>query len=226
MKEITVYYLEISRPTLDSSFDDKLGDYGLARLVDHSKGLKNTLLAGVGYIALEFQSSGKASEESDVYSFGVVALEIACGKRSIEPKFHELDALLLPWVWESYGNGKVLDVADKKMGMEFDPKQMECLAQLPNLPSTIPVPCYNAPIAPGIGTSEPVFVGTTEIGTRELMCIRVIRASNRRYAHIGDVIIAVIKEAVPNTPLERSEVIRAVIVRTRKELKRDNEMII
>ncbi|MBA0568996.1 hypothetical protein Golob_006461, partial [Gossypium lobatum] len=147
----------------DSRFDDKLGDYGLARLVDHSKGLKNTLLAGVGYIALECLSSGKASEESDVYSFGVVALEIACGKRSIEPKFHELDALLLPWVWESYGNGKVLDVADKKMGMEFDPKQMECLAPLPNLPCTIPVPCYNAPIAPRIGTSEPVFVGTTEM---------------------------------------------------------------
>ncbi|KAH1055479.1 hypothetical protein J1N35_033544 [Gossypium stocksii] len=160
-------------------------------LVDHSKGLKNTLLAGVGHIALECPSSGKASEESDVYSFGVVALEIACGKRSIEPKFHELEALLLPWVWQSYGNGKVLDVADKKMGMEFDPKQMECLvivglwcalpnlelrpsirqviqplhikASLANLPSTIPVPCYNAPIAPGIGTSEPVFVGTTEM---------------------------------------------------------------
>ncbi|KAG8490462.1 hypothetical protein CXB51_015939 [Gossypium anomalum] len=69
---------------LDSSFDDKLGDYGLARLVDHSKGLKNTLLAGVGHIALECLSSGKASEEPDVYNFGVVALEIACGKRSIE----------------------------------------------------------------------------------------------------------------------------------------------
>ena len=40
-------------------------------------------------------------------------------------------------------------------------------------------------------------------GARELMCIRVIGASNRRYAHIGDVIVAVIKEAVPNTPLER-----------------------
>lgn len=51
-------------------------------------------------------------------------------------------------------------------------------------------------------------------GARELMCIRIIGASNRRYAHIGDVIVAVIKEAVPNTPLERSEVIRAVIVRT------------
>ncbi|KAK9019544.1 hypothetical protein V6N11_054062 [Hibiscus sabdariffa] len=63
-------------------------------------------------------------------------------------------------------------------------------------------------------------------GARELMCIRVIGASNRRYAHIGDVIVAVIKEAVPNTPLERLEVIRAVIVRTLKELKRDNGMII
>ncbi|KAL5697190.1 hypothetical protein ACHQM5_030924 [Ranunculus cassubicifolius] len=63
-------------------------------------------------------------------------------------------------------------------------------------------------------------------GARELMCIRIIGASNRRYAHIGDVIVAVIKEAVPNMPLQRSEVIRAVIVRTCKELKRDNGMII
>ncbi|CAK7324616.1 unnamed protein product [Dovyalis caffra] len=63
-------------------------------------------------------------------------------------------------------------------------------------------------------------------GARELMCIRILGTSNRRYAHIGDVIIAVIKEAVPNSPLERSEVVRAVIVRTSKELKRDNGMII
>nr|YP_009334697.1 ribosomal protein L14 [Camassia scilloides]AEX94991.1 ribosomal protein L14 [Camassia scilloides]APO11590.1 ribosomal protein L14 [Camassia scilloides] len=63
-------------------------------------------------------------------------------------------------------------------------------------------------------------------GARELMCIRIIGAGNQRYAHIGDVIVAVIKEAVPNMPLERSEVIRAVIVRTCKELKRDNGMII
>ena len=63
-------------------------------------------------------------------------------------------------------------------------------------------------------------------GARQLMCIRIIGASNRRYAHIGDVIVAVIKEAIPNTPLEKSEVIRAVIVRTCKELKRDNGMIL
>lgn len=49
-------------------------------------------------------------------------------------------------------------------------------------------------------------------GAREWMYIRIIGASNRRYAHIGDLILAVIKEAVPNMPDERSEVIRAVIV--------------
>nr|YP_010458708.1 ribosomal protein L14 [Salacia obovatilimba]UUA70190.1 ribosomal protein L14 [Salacia obovatilimba] len=63
-------------------------------------------------------------------------------------------------------------------------------------------------------------------GARELMCIRIIGTSNRRYAEIGDVIVAVIKEALPNTALEKSEVIRAVIVRTCKEFKRDNGMII
>ncbi|RYR73555.1 hypothetical protein Ahy_A02g007942 [Arachis hypogaea] len=51
-------------------------------------------------------------------------------------------------------------------------------------------------------------------------------AGNRRYASIGDIVVAVIKEAVPNMSLERSEVIRAVIVRTRKELKHSNGMII
>ncbi|MCL7027009.1 hypothetical protein MKW94_020289 [Papaver nudicaule] len=55
-------------------------------------------------------------------------------------------------------------------------------------------------------------------GARKLMCIRIIRTSNHRYAHIGDVIVVVIKEAVPNMPLERSEVIRVVVVHTCKEL--------
>nr|YP_009413569.1 ribosomal protein L14 [Allotropa virgata]ASN78880.1 ribosomal protein L14 [Allotropa virgata]ASN78903.1 ribosomal protein L14 [Allotropa virgata] len=63
-------------------------------------------------------------------------------------------------------------------------------------------------------------------GARKLMCIRILGASNRKYAYIGDIIVAVIKEAVPNMPLEKSEVIRAVVVRTCKELKRSNGMII
>nr|YP_008965568.1 ribosomal protein L14 [Conopholis americana]CDI02742.1 ribosomal protein L14 [Conopholis americana] len=65
-------------------------------------------------------------------------------------------------------------------------------------------------------------------GARELMCIRIIGASNRRYAYIGDVIVAVIKETVKKKKMsfEKSEVVRALIVRTCKEFKRDGGMII
>nr|QBK82282.1 ribosomal protein L14 [Cyrtosia septentrionalis] len=63
-------------------------------------------------------------------------------------------------------------------------------------------------------------------GARELMCIRILGTGNHRYAHIGDVIVAIIKKAVPNMPIEKSEIIRALIVRTCQELKRDNGMII
>ncbi|OIW09768.1 hypothetical protein TanjilG_18683 [Lupinus angustifolius] len=63
-------------------------------------------------------------------------------------------------------------------------------------------------------------------GARELTGIRIIGASNRRYAYIGDIVVVVIKEVVPNTPLERSEVIIAIIVRICKELKHINSMII
>ena len=63
-------------------------------------------------------------------------------------------------------------------------------------------------------------------GARKLMCIRVLGSSNKKYAQIGDTIIAVVKEAVPNMPLKKSEVVKAVIVRTRKGLKRDNGMLL
>ncbi|RHN51200.1 putative ribosomal protein L14P [Medicago truncatula] len=63
-------------------------------------------------------------------------------------------------------------------------------------------------------------------GARELICIRIIGASNQRYAYIGDIVVDVIKKAVSNSSLEISEVIRVVTVRTCKELKRSNGIII
>lgn len=56
-------------------------------------------------------------------------------------------------------------------------------------------------------------------GAKELMCIRVL-GNNRKYAKIGDIIIAVVKEAIPNMAIKRSNVVRAVIVRTKKTIKR------
>ncbi|MDR7482701.1 MAG: 50S ribosomal protein L14 [Armatimonadota bacterium] len=57
-------------------------------------------------------------------------------------------------------------------------------------------------------------------GARELLCIRVIGGSHRRYGTVGDVIVASVKQAIPNSPIKKGEVVRAVIVRTRKELRR------
>ena len=63
-------------------------------------------------------------------------------------------------------------------------------------------------------------------GARKLMCIRVVGGGNRRYAHIGDVVIAVVKDASPNMAVKKSDVVRAVVVRTKKGLRRDSGMSI
>lgn len=62
-------------------------------------------------------------------------------------------------------------------------------------------------------------------GARKLMCIRVL-GGNRRYANVGDVIIAVVKDAIPNMAIKKSDVVRAVVVRTRKGLRRESGMSI
>lgn len=60
-------------------------------------------------------------------------------------------------------------------------------------------------------------------GAKKLMCIRVL-GNNRSYANIGDVIIGVIKHALPNAGIKRSSIVRAVIVRTRKTIQRRDGM--
>jgi large subunit ribosomal protein L14 len=60
-------------------------------------------------------------------------------------------------------------------------------------------------------------------GARKLMCIRVLGSGS---GNIGDIIIAVVKDALPNMPTKRSDVVRAVIVRTSKGIRRQNGMTI
>ena len=57
-------------------------------------------------------------------------------------------------------------------------------------------------------------------GAKKLLCIRVLGGSKRRYATVGDVIVAAVKEATPGGVVKKGEVVKAVIVRTKKEIKR------
>ena len=59
-------------------------------------------------------------------------------------------------------------------------------------------------------------------GARQIMCIRVLGGSKRRYARVGDIIIATVKQAIPSGSVKKGEVVRAVVVRTAKEYGRSD----
>ncbi|KAK1577686.1 hypothetical protein Q3G72_023832 [Acer saccharum] len=136
---------------------------------------------------------GRASKESDVYSFGVVALEIATGKKSVDPAKENSEMGLLEWAWDVYGKGKLLSGVDKNLNIDFDEQQMECLmivglwcahpdrnfrpsirqaiqvlnfeTAVPNLPSTMPVPMYHVPSLSVSSNTEPLITNSSiEVG--------------------------------------------------------------
>ncbi len=63
-------------------------------------------------------------------------------------------------------------------------------------------------------------------GAKEIMCIKVLGGSKRRYATVGDIIVASVKKALPNGKIKKGQVIKAVIVRTKKEVQRENGSLI
>jgi large subunit ribosomal protein L14 len=63
-------------------------------------------------------------------------------------------------------------------------------------------------------------------GAKEIMCIKVLGGSKRRYASVGDVIVASVKKAIPNGKVKKGQVIKAVVVRTSKEIQRENASLI
>ncbi|XP_074329943.1 L-type lectin-domain containing receptor kinase IX.1-like [Apium graveolens] len=167
--------IKSSNVMLDSNFNTKLGDFGLARFVDHDKGAQTTIIAGTrGYMAPECFLTGQASRESDVFSFGVVALEISCGRKPIDPILEENRRELVKWVWDLYGVEQILDAADPKLSRDYDEEEMKRLmivglwcahpdstirpsirqainvltldSPFPNLPPKMPVATYSTPI--------------------------------------------------------------------------------
>ena len=63
-------------------------------------------------------------------------------------------------------------------------------------------------------------------GAKELLCIRVMGSSHKKFAHVGDVIVATVKDATPNMAVKKSEVVKAVVVRTKADIKRNDGSVI
>ncbi len=63
-------------------------------------------------------------------------------------------------------------------------------------------------------------------GAKEIMCIKVLGGSKRRYASVGDIIVASVKKAVPRGKVKKGKVVKAVVVRTKKEIQRENGSLI
>ncbi|KAI3703077.1 hypothetical protein L6452_28832 [Arctium lappa] len=114
--------IKASNVMLDANLNARLGDFGLARLIDHNKSPVSTLTAGtVGYLAPEYLHCGKATDKTDVFSYGVVVLEVCCGRRPIDRETGGQNTVnLVDWVWRLYGNGNILDAVDKQLDEEFD----------------------------------------------------------------------------------------------------------
>ncbi|CAN6210458.1 unnamed protein product [Urochloa humidicola] len=110
---------------LDHSFNAKLGDFGLARLVDHDAHSYTTqVVAGTpGYMDPEFVNSQRPCAESDIFSLGVVLLEIACGRRPTTAQSNGTP-VLLNWVRGLYHANSIIAAADRRLTGEFDEEQM------------------------------------------------------------------------------------------------------
>nr|CAB3452975.1 unnamed protein product [Digitaria exilis] len=122
-----------SNVMLDTAHGAKLGDFGLARLLDRGAGPQTTrvVMGTMGYMDPDLVTTHRPSRASDVYSFGVVLLEVACGRPATAAADDEElpgggDALALPeWAWELYDSGAVMEAADVRLEGEFDAWEME-----------------------------------------------------------------------------------------------------
>jgi large subunit ribosomal protein L14 len=71
--------------------------------------------------------------------------------------------------------------------------------------------------------TETVLNVADNSGGKKVLCIRVLGGTRRRYARVGDVIVVTVKEAIPNAKVKKGEVMRAVIVRTIKQIRREDD---
>ncbi|XP_073276783.1 L-type lectin-domain containing receptor kinase VIII.1-like [Primulina huaijiensis] len=122
--------IKASNIMLDEGFNARLGDFGLARQIEHDKSPDATVAAGtMGYLAPEYLLTGRATEKTDVFSYGAVVLEVASGRRPIEKEVIGVGKVgvssnLVEWVWSLHREGRLMVASDPRLGNEYNEEVM------------------------------------------------------------------------------------------------------
>uniref|UniRef100_A0A0D3CSX5 non-specific serine/threonine protein kinase n=1 Tax=Brassica oleracea var. oleracea TaxID=109376 RepID=A0A0D3CSX5_BRAOL len=109
---------------LDTDFNAKISDFGLARLHDEEHSHISTKIAGtIGYMAPEYALRGQLTEKADVYSFGIVAMEIVSGRSTVKKKGSAADVPLINWALTLEKRGDIMEVIDPILEGDFQSEE-------------------------------------------------------------------------------------------------------
>ena len=126
--------IKSSNIMLDSEFNAKLGDFGLARTIQQSEKTHHTTreIAGTpGYMAPESFLTGRATVETDVFAFGVLVLEVISGRKpGNQNEENSFTNGMVLWIWGLYSNGMTLDAVDPRLNYEFEDDEVACILEL------------------------------------------------------------------------------------------------
>ncbi|XVE75008.1 hypothetical protein DITRI_Ditri12bG0063100 [Diplodiscus trichospermus] len=117
---------------LDEDFEAVVGDFGLAKLLDHRDSHVTTAVRGtIGHIAPEYLSTGQSSEKTDVFGFGILLLELITGRKALEfGRAANQKGVMLDWVKKLHQEGKLSLLVDKDIKGNFDGTELEEMAQV------------------------------------------------------------------------------------------------
>ncbi|CAH2069345.1 unnamed protein product [Thlaspi arvense] len=170
--------IKASNVMLDSDFNGRLGDFGMARFEDYGDSLPATAAVGtMGYMAPELTTM-RTSTRTDVYAFGAFMLEVICGRRPLDPKIPAEKRHLIKWVCDCWRKDSLVDAVDTRLGLEYSEEEIDMVLKLGLLCTNIvaesrpsmehvvqyinqnlPLPDFS-PDSPGIGVSSPVLLET------------------------------------------------------------------
>ena len=126
--------IKASNIMLDSEFNARLGDFGLARTIHPNDQTHHStqVLAGThGYMAPESFHNSRATVETDVYAFGVLLLEVVCARKpGTQSMENDYNNSIVDWVWAHHRRDRLFEVVDFRLNGDFNREQVECVLML------------------------------------------------------------------------------------------------